>query len=267
VSGERGASGLAVVTGASSGIGAAIAREILRRGRPVLAVARRAGRLEALAAEARAAGLPAVHALPLDLTAPGAAAAVRERARELGGARWLVNDAGAFVPGRFSEMAEEDLIRMIRLNCEAAVLLARVLAPDLAAAPGGAIVNVASLAAMQPGPWFAVYGATKAFLVSFTEALAEELRGRLAVTAVCPGPVPTEVFGDRGEARRRMPWDLAAEAVARAAVDAAERRRVIAVPGMVNRATALFVKLAPRALVRRISRRTAIRYIGLEPPE
>jgi hypothetical protein len=258
--------GLAVVTGASSGIGAAIAREVLRRGRPVLAVARRADRLEALAAEARAAGLPAVHALALDLTAPGAAGVVRDRARALGGARWLVNDAGTFVSGRFSEMAEQDLVRTIRLNCEAAVLLCRALAADLAAAPGGAIVNVASLAAMQPGPWFAVYGASKAFLLSFSEALAEELRGRVAVTAVCPGPVPTEVFGDRGEARRRRAWDLSAAAVARAAVDAAERGRAIAVPGLLNRATAIFSRLAPRALVRRISRQAAIRYIGLEPP-
>ncbi len=127
---------------------------------------------------------------------------------------------------------------------------------------------MASLAGMQPTPWYAVYGATKAFVLSFTEALAEELRGRVAVTAFCPGPVRTEIFRalQPGLTRQEKRYDLSAAEAARAAVDAAERRTVVTIPGAMNVATALVQRLLPRALVRRVSRGAAIRYIGMEPP-
>jgi short-subunit dehydrogenase len=260
--------GLAVVTGASSGIGREIARELARRGHPVLAVARRADRLAALADEVRRAGWAEVHPLSQDVAAPGAAAAVASRAAELGGARWLVNDAGAFSLGPFEEDDPELLRNLLRLNVEGLVLLTRALLPQLLAAPGARILNVASLAGLQPTPWYAAYGASKAFLVAFSESLSEELRGRCSVTAFCPGPVRTEIFevGAPGFQRRATRHDAGAEEAARAAVDAAVRGLVVAVPGLAGKALTALVRLSPRALVRRVSRSAAVRYIGFLPP-
>lgn len=260
--------GLAVVTGASSGIGREIARELARRGHPVLAVARRAGRLAALAEEASAAGWAPIHPFPQDVTAPGAEARIAERAAALGGARWLVNDAGVSAHRPVAEDDPEALRRVLRLNVEALVLLTRALLPQLLAAPGARILNVASLAGLQPTPWYAAYGASKAFVISFSEALAEELRGRASVTAYCPGPVATEIFeaSAPGVVRRPTRPDADPAATARGAVEAALRGRVVAVHGREGKLLAVLVRLAPRALVRRISREAAARYIGFEPP-
>ena len=261
-------SGLAVVTGASAGIGREIARRIARVGRPVLAVARRRERLEELADEARRAGWAEIHPLAEDLTSPGAEARIAERAASLRGARWLVNDAGRMTVGAFAEQDPEAIRRELRLDVEALVLLTRALLPQLLAAPGARILNLASLAGMQPTPGYAVYGACKAFVISFSEALAEELRGRASVTALCPGPVVTEIFeaGSPGLSRRATRHDLDATQVARAAVRAMERGRAVAIPGVVNRLMAAAVRYAPRGLVRRGSRKAALRYVGFDPP-
>jgi hypothetical protein len=260
--------GLAVVTGASSGIGREIARELARRGHPVLAVARRVDRLAELAREARSAGWAEVHELPLDITAPGAEARIAERAAALGGARWLVNDAGVSSHVALEDVDPEAIRRVLRLNVEALVLLTRALLGQLLAAPGARILNVASLAGMQPTPWYAVYGASKAFVISFSEALSEELRGRATVTAFCPGPVRTEIFevSAPGVSRRPTVHDADAGDVARAAVDAAERGSAIAIPGASGKLMAALVRVTPRGLVRRISRTAAMRYIGYDPP-
>lgn len=259
---------LAVVTGGSSGIGLEIARELARRGHPVLAVARRADRLQELADEARRAGWPPVVPLALDLTTPGAEQEVAGRARALGGARWLVNCAGFAQLQPFVDSDPRALAEMIQLDVAAVVLLTRALLPQLLATPGARVLNVASLAGLTPCPWFAAYGASKAFVVSFSEALAEELRGRVTVTAFCPGPVRTEIFdaGAPGVRRRERLHDLDAAGAARAAVAAAERGAVVAVAGAINRLAAVAVALSPRGLVRRLSRTLAIRYIGFEPP-
>ncbi len=250
--------GLAVVTGASSGIGAAMTRELARRGQPVLAVARRADRLLALAEEATRDGRAAVHAMPLDVAQDGAAERVRDRARELGGAAWLVNDAGMGLYGPFAELPAPRLSQLMRVNCEALVLLAHAFVPDLVAAGRGVVLNVASLAAFQPTPFMTVYGATKAFVLSFSEGLAEELRGTgVSVTAFCPGPVATE-FGDVAGyfARARLqspPGSIGAEEAARAAIAAADRGDAVAVPGGMSKLAAAFVAALPRAVVRRAS--------------
>ena len=261
------ARGLAVVTGASAGIGREIARRIAGLGRPVLAVARRRDRLEELAQEARRAGWAELHPLQEDLTSPGAEARVAERAAALGGARWLVNDAGVMNTRPLVEEDPETLRRELRLDVEAVVLLTRALLPQLLSAPGARICNVASLAGMQPTPGYATYGACKAFVISFSEALAEELRGRATVTALCPGPVRTEIFdaGSPGRPRRATGHDLEPAEVARFAVRAMERGQVVAIPGLVNKLMALAVRHSPRALVRRGSRTAALRYIGLGP--
>lgn len=249
---------LTVVTGASAGIGAALARELSRRGRPVLAVARRDDRLRALAAEAQAAGGAVIHPLALDLAAPGAAARLLEVARSLGGAAWLVNNAGFGVYGRFERNDPARLAEMIRLNCESLVLVSHAFLPDLRARGDAAILNVASAAAFQPTPYMAIYGATKAFVLSFSEALAEELRGTgVFVGAFCPGPVTTE-FGavaGTGERFRDIPARLTAEQAAHEALAQLERREVVRVPTVLYGFTTRAVSFVPRALVRRLAGR------------
>ena len=259
---------MAVVTGASSGLGAEIARQLSRAGHPVLAVARRADRLEALAAEARASNAAPVHPLPLDVTAAGAAAALRDRARELGGAAWLVNDAGSIHVGRLDESDPAEVAALVRLNCESLVTILATMLPDMIAAGRGVVLNVASLAGMNPTPFWATYGASKAFIIALTEGVAEELRGTgVTMTAFCPGPMTTELFArlESGRARRRPRHELSPEAAARSAIRAARLGRVVVVPGIVNRVLAWSSALSPRALVRRVASRTTLGYVGLPP--
>lgn len=260
--------GLAVVTGASSGIGREIARELARRRHPVLAVARRAERLEALANDARTGGWAEIHPFPQDVTTSGAETRIADRAASLGGARWLVNDAGVSTHRPVDEDDPEAIKRVLRLNIEALVLLTRAFLPQLLAAPGGRILNVASLAGMQPTPWYTVYGASKAFVISFSEGLAEELRGRATVTAFCPGPVRTEIFdvSAPGVARRPTRRDADPAESAYAALAAVEHGQVVAVPDVAGKVMAALVRLSPRGFVRRVSRTAAVRYIGYEPP-
>jgi short-subunit dehydrogenase len=245
---------LAVVTGASSGIGLAIARELSRRGHPVLAVARRADRLAGLAAERPRDSGP-VHPLPLDLADGGAAARVREAARELGGAAWLANAAGMGLYGAVARSDPARVREMLRVNCEALALVTQALLPDLVARRG-VVLNVASSAAFQPTPFMAAYGASKAFVLSFSEALREELAGTgVRVTALCPGPVETEfgaVAGYRGRLHQ-PPGTLGADEVARFGIAAALRGRAVAVPGPIYKAATLAAQLFPRAIVRRVS--------------
>jgi short-subunit dehydrogenase len=243
-----------VITGASAGIGQALARAVAREGRPVLAVARRADRLVALSAEAAASGFATIHPLPLDITAPGAPAELLRRAEALGGAEWLVNDAGFGEYAPVLETEPEALSAMIRLNCEALVLVSRAFLPGFVLR-GGFILNVASAAAFQPTPYMALYGATKALVLSFTEGLAEELRGGPAgAGAFCPGPVETE-FQEVAGGRTGGPGGLSAEAAARVALSQLRGREVVRVPGVVYKLSAASVRLFPRAWVRRVSGR------------
>ena len=258
--------GLAIVTGASSGIGAEIARQLSARGHPILAVARRAERLEQMAADAIKTPRAPVHALALDVTAPGAALALRDRARALGGASILVNNAGVFRLGAVADSDPAQQAALVRLNCEAVVAICAAVVPDLVARGAGVVLNVASLAGMQPTPFYAAYGASKAFVVSYSEALREELRGTgVSVTALCPGPVTTELVEAAGiaESERQPPsYELSAEEVARAGIEGAQRGDAIVIPGLWNKAQAIGSRLAPRALVRRVSRATALSYLG-----
>jgi short-subunit dehydrogenase len=246
------------VTGASAGIGAALARMLSRAGRPVLAVARREERLADLAGEARANGWAPVHPLAADVTREDAAARIAAAAAEQGGAGWLVNNAGFGYHGAFEAQDRERLALMVRLNCEAVVFLTHALLPQLRASGDGVVLNVASAAAFQPTPFMSVYGASKAFVLSFSEGLAEELRGTgVWVGAYCPGPVETE-FGEVAGAAGRIafvPQVLTAEGAAREALWQIEKRKVIHVPRPLYRFASTTVRLLPRALVRRISAR------------
>jgi short-subunit dehydrogenase len=245
---------LAVVTGASSGIGEALARALARRGDAVLAVARRGDRLEALAADALAAGHAPLHALALDLGAEGAAQTLAAAARRIGVPTLLFNSAGFGMYGPFEEADPARMAAMVRLNCEALLLATHALLPDLKAAGRATILNVASAAAFQPTPYMAAYGASKAFVLSLTEALDEELRGSgVRALAFCPGPVTTE-FGEVagvGERFREVPGRLTAEAAAEAALRQVDEGQAVLVPGALTAVTSTLAQLLPRALVRR----------------
>jgi short-subunit dehydrogenase len=251
---EPSVSNSALVTGASSGIGAAIAAELASRGYSLALVARREERLRSLAAE-----LASDHGIDADVVACDLAdpaernrlmdeLRVRGRAVEL-----LVNNAGFGHQADFAPSPRERMVEMVRLNVEAVVdLTSRFLGPMVEKGRGG-VINIASTAAFQPLPGSAVYAASKAFVLSFSEAIRTELRGSgVTVTAVCPGPVKTEFteVAGVGGVEERTPgavW-MTAEEIARHAVDGAERDRRVVVPGTLNRAAALAGQHSPRAV-------------------
>jgi short-subunit dehydrogenase len=250
--------GLAVVTGASAGIGAELARQLSRAGRPVLAVARREDRLAALAEEAARSGAAPIHPFAADVADERAPDRIADAARARGGAAWLVNDAGFGAYGRFATQDRGLLARLIRTNCEALVVLTHALLPQLRASGDGALLNVASVVAFQPSPFMSVYGASKAFVLSFTEGLAEELRGSgVFAGAYCPGPVATEFGTVSGSSKRwpRPPGVLSAEDAAAEAIAQIARRQVVYVPRPLYRFVASAGRLLPRGIVRRISAR------------
>jgi hypothetical protein len=224
----------------------------------VLAVARREERLVALAREARAAGGAPIHPLVADVTGEAAAMRIADRAKALGGAAWLVNNAGFGYHGAFERQERERLALLVRLNCEAVVFLTHVLLPQLRASKEGVVLNVASAAAFQPTPFMSVYGASKAFVLSFSEGLAEELRDAgVFVGAYCPGPVDTE-FGEvagAGERSDAVPQVLSAEGAAKEALAQIARREVVFVPKALYRLATSASRFLPRSVVRRLSAR------------
>jgi hypothetical protein len=245
-----------LVTGASAGIGAAFARALRARGERLVLVARRAERLEALARELG--GTEAVTAIPLDLVSPGAAARLSAEVRQRGlEVELLVNCAGAGFTGSFHRQDEEALRAMVQLNVGAVVELTRAFLPGMVERQRGRIVNVASNAAFQPIPFHAVYAASKAFVLSFTEALAEELRGTgVRVQALCPGITDTEFLELSGTHAgllvTRMPR-LTAEEVVEASLGALDRARLRVVVGWPNRVVAGIERFVPAAIVRRVA--------------
>jgi short-subunit dehydrogenase len=243
---------LAVVTGASAGIGRALALRLSAEGRPVLAVARRADRLVDLMTEAEARGGAKIHMLPMDMTAPHAAEKVAARARELGPTSLLVNNAGFGAYGRFEELELPRLSDMVRLNCDALVLLTRALMPDLMATNEGVVLNVASAGGFQAMPFMAAYGATKAFVIAFTESLAAERPRGVRFAAYCPGPVESEfgMVAGTGNRFRGMPGVVSAEQAAQAALDLLHGGHVLAVPGPFNKLAVFGARFVPRVVVR-----------------
>jgi len=246
----------ALVTGASSGIGEAIARELASRGHGLTLVARREERLRALAEELSSRHGVRAEAIAADLGGAPARDEVASRIRELGlEVEILVNNAGFGGSGdRERELA------MIQLNCVALLDFQARYLPAMVERGRGTVINIASTAAFQPLPGTATYAATKAFVLSLSEAVHEELRGTgVTLTAVCPGPVKTEFMEAAGldQAEGNVPgvfW-TSAEAVGRAAVDAAEKGKRAVVPGLLNRAGAITGQHTPRTLVLPIAKR------------
>ena len=248
------AQSVVVVTGASSGIGEALARRLARDRHDLVLTARRIDRLEQLARELAAAHGIQATAIPGDLARPdGPATLVSELERRGLEVDWLVNNAGFATAGRFDRLPIERELEEIRLNVKAPVDLTGRLLPGLVARGRGVVMNVASVAGFGPMPYTATYAATKAFLLSFSEALAVELSGTgVHVVCVCPGLTRTE-FQEKAKidanARPSFVW-MSAEQVADQAVRAAGRSGVL-VNGTMNSLTTVFMRLAPRSLVAR----------------
>ena len=254
-------SSVALVTGASSGIGEEIARDLAARGYSLALAARREDRLRELAAELEQAHGTVSEVIPADLEGTegrDALVAAIERAGKQ--VTVLVNNAGFGSAADFVEADREKLLRMVRLNCEALTDMQARYLPRMVDAGAGAVINIASTASFQPIPGTGVYAATKAFVLSLSEATHGELGGTgVTVTAVCPGPVRTEFPEAAGipNAEARAPdfvW-LEADHVAKAAVDGAAKGKRVVVPGLLNRAGALSGQHAPRSLILPLAKR------------
>jgi hypothetical protein len=253
--GER----VALITGASSGIGAAYARALAREGYALILTARREARLQALAGELAQQYHVPVEVLVADLADPAGIARVEARIVETGALAFLVNNAGFGTPGSFVENDIRSQEAMIRVHVNAAVRLTRAALPGMLARNSGAIVNVASLMAFYPLPGSATYAATKAYLKVFTEALHEELMGTgVRVQALCPGFTRTEFQDANHISQRRVPefaWMTAESVVAQSLRDL-DNGRVISVPGLGYRLLALLSGLIPRVYLYSIGYRT-----------
>ena len=247
----------ALVTGASSGLGEVFARELVKRGANVVLVARSQDKLEALAQELRGDFQVSVEVLACDLSEPGAGNGLAARVRERGvQVDVLVNNAGFGLFGLLHEADPARVAQEVQLNVAALTELTCAVLPGMRARDRGAIVNVASTAAFQPLPYMAVYGATKAYVLSFTEALWAETRGTaVRVTALCPGATDTAFF-DTASDNASVGTRMSPEQVVAAAFRALERRRCSVVPGLTNRLLAGSTRLLPRQAVVRMSERT-----------
>lgn len=244
----------AVITGASTGLGAAYAEELAHRGCAVILVARNADRLRALAERLKKQyGVNAV-AEPADLTDRSGQAKIEALFAADSTIDLLVNNAGFGTLGPFAKLNLDHEMDEIELNVVAMVRLAHAAVQAMVSRRHGAIINVASLAAFQPAPYNATYGATKAYIKSFTESLSEELRDTGVRTQVlCPGFTRTEFQERAGLNTTRIPefaW-MTAEAVIKKSLDALDRGTVVCVPGTSNWLMAGIARHAPESLLRR----------------
>lgn len=248
----------ALITGASSGIGAEFAAQLAARGNDLVLVARSADRLHEIAGELSARHGVRADVIVQDLAEPDAARRVHARVRDLGRrVDLLVNNAGFGTCGRFEEIDAARDHDQLMVNVVALVDLTHALLPAMAAHGAGAVVNVASTAAFQPSPYFAVYSAAKTFVLNFSLALRQEYRGRgVRVLALCPGPVDTGFFDVMGTRKAAVNGPMsAAEPVVRAALRALDRDRPYVAPGLANTLAAHLTPRRPRGLVTAIAER------------
>jgi short-subunit dehydrogenase len=243
----------ALITGASSGIGEEFARQLAARGHGVFLVARREDRLRALADDLeRLHGIRA-EVIACDLSDPAATEELPRLVADRGlDVEILVNNAGFTTVGDVHENPDAQL-GMVRVNVEALVALTTAWLPGMVDRGRGAVIQVASVASFQPIPVQAVYAATKAFVRSFSEAVSAELKGTgVTMTALCPGPVATE-FTEAGGFKTESPgpsfvWSTA-EDVAKAGIEGADKGKRVVIPGIGNRASAMFGQYGPRTIV------------------
>ncbi|HET8981032.1 MAG TPA: SDR family oxidoreductase [Solirubrobacteraceae bacterium] len=249
----------ALITGASSGIGAAIARELAQRGHGLVLVARRKPKLDELAEELRAEYGVRAEAIGCDLAKPTSRQRLPARIEALGlEVNVLVNNAGFATGGPFHEADPERELEQVRVLVEAPVALTSAFLPAMVRHGRGAILNVASTAGMQPLPYSAGYSAAKAYVLTFSEALHQELHGSgVTVTALAPGPVATEFWDIAGwevasgqsfeKAVPRQAWVTAEQAAEAGVKGLADGRRVV-VPGLPIRAAMLATQYLPHAV-------------------
>lgn len=246
----------ALITGASSGIGLELARCFAAAGYDLVLVARRAEALEALASELGAKHGTAVRVEPRDLNSPEAPAKLYADLQQAGVTiDVLVNNAGFGALGNVSSLPLDRQLDMIELNVTALTALTRLFLPGMLERRRGGVLNVASTAGFQPGPRMAVYYATKAYVLSFTEALAEENAGSgLRVSCLCPGPTKTEFGSVSGMDQSRLfrLGTMNARAVAECGVRGWLRGRVVVVPGLMNRMLVFAGRFVPRWGMRKI---------------
>ncbi|HEY7700035.1 MAG TPA: SDR family oxidoreductase [Vicinamibacteria bacterium] len=249
-------SGFTLVTGASTGIGRELALIAAERGSDLVLVARSEDKLSELARSLREAHHVRVEVAALDLSDPEAPAAlVREMKRREVEVEALVNNAGFGSLGRFHETSIDRQLEMLRLNVLALTDLTHRFLPAMLAKRRGRILNVASTAGLQPGPFMAVYYASKAYVLSFTEAIAEELRGTgVTATALLPGPTRTEFQSRADMAGSRLVRLGMADArpVAEAGYRGMESGTVVVIPGIANQALSVVVRFSPRWAVRTV---------------
>ncbi len=242
----------ALITGASSGIGLELARILARERYDLVLVARNGQRLEEIAAELKPAK---VQTIQKDLTLAGATEDIH---RAIAKVDVLVNNAGYTVFGKFAETPLADELNMMQLNMTALVVLTKLYVPGMIAAGSGRILNVASTAAFQPGPLMAIYYATKAFVLSFSEAIGNELEGTgVTVTALCPGPTASG-FQERGKMQDsrlvKGKKIMDARTVAEAGYKAMIAGKPVVIPGVKNKLLAQSIRFSPRSVVTKIVR-------------
>ncbi|HWC56809.1 MAG TPA: SDR family oxidoreductase [Sphingomicrobium sp.] len=248
---------VALVTGASAGLGVEFARQLSKRGYSLVLAARRKERLDELAKE-----LGSARAVVIDLSKANATSKLMDDLTANGETvDLLVNNAGFGLIGQFAELDAKRERQMIDLNVGVLTDLCRAVAPDMIERKSGAIINVASTAAFQPGPKMAVYFATKAFVLSLTEALHEELKPHgIKVSCLCPGPTRTE-FGDVAGFGGNGLFDrvaMNAAEVVETGLKGLDSNHAVVVPGWTNKVVAASTRFAPRPIVRKIA--GAIKY-------
>jgi short-subunit dehydrogenase len=249
---------LAMVTGASAGIGAEIARELARRGHGVVLIARRKERLAALAEELEQEHGVRAETISADLSKTASRSRIAARITELGvDVDILVNNAGFATGGPFYESDPDRELEQVRVLVEAVVALTSTFLPPMVERRRGAILNVASTAAMQPLPYAAGYSAAKAYVLTFSEAIHQEVAGHgVTVTALAPGPVETEFWDQAGWQAGGQSFEKAFPSlgrpsprdVARAGVNGLEHGERVVVPGLPMRAAMLAARYVPNAL-------------------
>lgn len=243
----------AIVTGASGGLGWEFAQLLAQAGHDLVLIARSADKLEANASTLRAKYGVNVSVIAMDLSQPGAAQAVFARVPECD---VLVNNAGFANNGKFARLSQETVSSEVNLNVVTLTELTRLYLPAMLERKSGKILNVASTAGFLPGPNMAVYYATKAYVISFSEALAEEVRGTgVSVTVLCPGATETG-FADRANVHSTLLFvapKANAASVARAGINGMMRGKRMVIPGLSNKIVALLPRISPRGLLVSVS--------------
>jgi len=250
--------GTALITGASSGIGEALAKQFAANGHGLVLIARSGEKMQDIATVLRADHGVDVLVIPCDLTAPDAVSQIHSALDEANvEIDYLVNNAGVANFGQFDQRTTADLHVMVKLNVDALFRLTHAFLPGFAAKGKGGVLNVASVAGLIPTPGYAVYGATKAFVVSLTESLSEEMRPKgVNVVALCPGLVDTPLVdkvAEQSSAAQDMPRQLLLDAdkVAKQGYQALMKGDVISVAGVSYQAYSSWLRALPRSVGRR----------------